>query len=477
MNTHELSKMTCEQIYNLWMTDPDLISLLDLRSQSDFDAGHIPGSKKVNISDLSYALSTIGNRLAIIIANLEQEKLVTNTCENFENYAMMSQCHRWIELGHPLVGQGLAYALKRFNHILVKGETLNKDIIFHQLFEPESSTYTYIIADKQTQEAAIIDPVLETVDRDLKLIDELGLKLIYALDTHIHADHITGAGELRKRLGIKTAVSSDAHVDCVDIPLEDGQELLLGDKKIKVIATPGHTNTCLTYAFEGLIFTGDALLIRSCGRTDFQQGDSAKLFHSVREKLFKLPEETKIYPGHDYRGHTSSTIGMEKKHNVRLNETMSLEDFKKIMSELKLANPKKIHEAVPANLSCGKPNDIRTLHPQVVDGIPEITVEDLLSHMGDVKNKKIRLIDVRRPEEYNNELGHIEGTEMITLGPDLTSFLEKGDRSEEIVFVCRSGGRSGTATAESIKLGYQFTINMVGGMIRWNEKKQPVVRS
>lgn len=477
MSANKVSKITCEQIYNIWTTEPELISLFDLRAKAEFDSAHIPGSKHITIVDLVGVLKSIGKKLAVLIVHGDQEQQITKTCESFDNFVFMSQCHRWIELDHPLFGDGLTHAFKRFNNILNKGETVNSNIIFHQLFEPESSTYTYIIADKKTKEAAIIDPVLETVDRDLKLIDELGLKLIYALDTHIHADHITGAGELRKRLGIKTAVSSAAEVACVDIPLDDGQELLLGDKTIKVIATPGHTNTCLTYAFEGMIFTGDALLIRSCGRTDFQQGDSAKLYHSVREKLFKLPEDTVIYPGHDYRGHTSSTVGSEKRHNARLNERISLDDFKKIMSELKLANPKKIHEAVPANLACGKPKDARTLHPQVVDGTPEITVEDLLNHLGDVKNKKIRLIDVRRPDEYNNELGHIEGTELITLGSDLTAFLEKGDRSEEIVFVCRSGGRSGTATAESIKLGYKFTINMAGGMIRWNEKKQPIVRN
>lgn len=477
MNTSKISRISCEQIYNIWTTEPELINLFDLRSKAEFDLGHIPGSKHVYLIELSNTLVSIGKRLAILVTNPEQEQHIIEKCENFENFAFMSQCHRWIELDHPLFGQGYKQTYKRFNDIFTKGEIVNQDIIFHQLFEPESSTYTYIIADKKTKEAAIIDPVLETVDRDLKLIDELGLKLIYALDTHIHADHITGAGELRKRLGIKTAVSADAEVACVDIPLEDGQELLLGDKTIKVIATPGHTNTCLTYAFEGLIFTGDALLIRSCGRTDFQQGDSTKLYNSVKEKLFKLPDETKIYPGHDYRGHTSSTIGIEKKHNARLNENISLDEFKKIMSELKLANPKKIHEAVPANLACGKPKDTRTLYPQVVDGVPEITVEDLFSHMNEVKNKKIRLIDVRRADEYNNELGHIDGTELITLGPDLTNFLERGDRSEEIVFICRSGGRSGTATSESIKLGYKFTINMAGGMIRWNEKKQPVVRN
>lgn len=354
---------------------------------------------------------------------------------------------------------------------------MQKEISFHQLFEPESSTYTYIIADKKTGEAAIIDPVLETVDRDVKLIEELGLKPIYVLDTHIHADHITGAGELKKRLNIKTAVSAQAEVACVDIPLHDGQELMLGEKSIRVIATPGHTNTCLSFAFAGMVFTGDALLIRGCGRTDFQQGNAEELYHSVHDKLFKLPDDTIVYPGHDYRGLTSSTIGVEKRHNARLSEKTSLADFKKIMSELNLANPKKIHEAVPANLACGRPQDSRTLHPQVVDGIPEVTVEDLYRHFKEIKDKRVRLIDVRRPEEYNNELGHIDGAELIPLGPDLTRFLSGGDRSEEIVFICRSGGRSGSAAAESIKLGYKFTINMAGGMIRWNEKRQPVVRN
>lgn len=474
MNTSKTSKISCEQIYNIWTTEPELISLFDLRSKAEFDAGHIPGAQLIEFGNLGDSLSKIGNKLAIIIATNNQERQIANSLQSFNNYVFMSQCHRWVELDHPLFGEGLTQAKKRFESL--KGESMNNEIIFHQLFESESSTYTYIIADKKTKEAAIIDPVLETVDRDINLLEELGLKVIYALDTHIHADHITGAGELRKRLGIKTAVSANAKVSCVDIPLEDGQELLLGDKTIKVIATPGHTNSCLTYAFEGMIFTGDALLIRGCGRTDFQHGDSATLFKSVHEKLFRLPDETIVYPGHDYRGLTSSTVGTEKKHNARLKETISLDDFKKMMSELKLANPKKIHEAVPANLACGKPKDVRTFHPQIVDGTPEITVEDLYNHLGDAKNKKVRLIDVRRPDEYNNELGHIEGTELVTLGPELKTFLEKNDRSEEIVFVCRSGARSGTATQESINLGYKFTINMAGGMIRWNEKKLPVVK-
>lgn len=350
---------------------------------------------------------------------------------------------------------------------------MTKDIIFHQLFELESSTYTYLIADKKSKEAAIIDPVLETVERDLKLIEELGLTLKYIFDTHVHADHITGAGELRKRTQAKTGVSKNSGVPCIDILLEDGQELLLGDKKVKAIATPGHTNTCMTYAFEGMLFTGDALLIRGCGRTDFQQGSADKLYDSIYKNIFTYPDDTPVYPGHDYRGQTASTVGAEKKFNPRLGAGKTKEDFVKIMSELKLANPKKIHEAVPANLACGNIAGFRVMHPQVVDGIPEVPCDDVLKSLPQAESKKIRLIDVRRPDEFNGEYGHIKGAELVTLGPDLTSFLEKGDRSEEIIFICRSGGRSGNAAAESIKLGYKFTVNMVGGMIAWTEKKFP----
>jgi sulfur dioxygenase len=343
-----------------------------------------------------------------------------------------------------------------------------KNIIFYQLFESESSTYTYIIADKKTKEAAIIDSVLETLDRDLKLINELGLKLKYILDTHIHADHITGAGHIREVTKAKSGVSANAGVNCIDIPLEDGQELNLGDKIIKAISTPGHTNTCMSFYFEGMVFTGDALLIRGTGRTDFQQGSADSLYDSVTKKLFTLPEDTVVYPGHDYKGMTSSTIALEKAFNPRLGGNKSKSDFIKIMSELKLANPKKIHEAVPANLVCGKIKDSRTIHSQMVDGIPVISAERVVDLI-----EKVKIVDVRRADEFDAELGHIRTAKLVTLGPDLTAFLEAGDRSEEIVFVCRSGGRSGQATAESIRLGYKFTANMIGGMLYWNEKSLP----
>ena len=231
---------------------------------------------------------------------------------------------------------------------------MKNETIFFQLFEHESSTYTYIIGDNKTKEAAIIDPVIETIERDLKLLKELELKLLYVLDTHVHADHITASGEIRKRTGAKTAISAIAGLDCADVLLEDGQELKLGNKILKSIATPGHTNSCMSFYFEGRIFTGDTLLIRGSGRTDFQQGSSEKLYQSVHQKLFQLPNETQVYPAHDYSGFTSSTIGLEKKYNPRLGESKSMDDLKKIMSELKLSYPKKIEQALPANLKCGK---------------------------------------------------------------------------------------------------------------------------
>lgn len=470
MKTKNLSNsLTCDQVYNIWNSEPDLIRILDLRPKNEFDLLHIPGAKNIEEKDLSDELMRLNQRLAVLIVSDDNEHAIKNQIENHDNFIFMRDCHKWFDTKKPVAGSSV-----KMQHQPLMNEkegNMKADTIFFQLFEAESSTYTYIIGDKKTKEAAIIDPVINTVDRDLKLIDELGLRLMYVLDTHVHADHITAASEIRKRTKAKTAVSQDAGVSCVDIPLEDHQELTLGDKKITVLATPGHTNTCMSFYFEGMVFTGDALLIRGTGRTDFQQGSAEKLYESIHEKIFALPDETKVYPGHDYRGQTVSTVELEKKFNPRLGHGRTKEDFKKIMSELKLDNPKKIHEAVPANLACGQVANGRMMHPQVVDGIPEVTCEEVLNQLG-----KVRLIDVRRPDEFNNELGHIQGAELVTLGPDLTNLLANGDRNQEIVFVCRSGGRSGTATAESIKLGYKATINMVGGMIRWNELKQPTER-
>lgn len=226
-------------------------------------------------------------------------------------------------------------------------------MLFRQLFDSESSTYTYLIADSATNAALLIDPVLEKVDRDLKLLEELGLSLRYCLETHIHADHVTGTAKIRQVTGCLGVVPEHAQASCADRFLADGETLQLDSITIEAIATPGHTDSHMTYWVNGdRLFTGDALLIRGCGRTDFQSGDAGVLFDSVTQRLFTLPYETLVYPAHDYRGHTVSTIGEEKRYNPRF-AGRDRAQFIEFMTDLNLPNPKKMMEAVPANEHCG----------------------------------------------------------------------------------------------------------------------------
>lgn len=230
---------------------------------------------------------------------------------------------------------------------------MKKNLIFRQLFDYDTWTYTYLLADATTKEAVLIDTVKEQVDRDLSLLRELGLKLKFVLDTHVHADHVTGAAKLRAATGAKTAINKTAGVPCADIALEDGQELSFGEFKIKAIATPGHTDTCMSFYSEGMVFTGDTLFVRDVGRTDFQQGSNQKMFQSIRDKLFQLPENTLVYPGHDYKGQLVSTIAEEERLNPKVGTKQSFEQFKAEMDAMKLGPPKRLHIAVPANLKCG----------------------------------------------------------------------------------------------------------------------------
>lgn len=221
-----------------------------------------------------------------------------------------------------------------------------------QLFDQESSTFTYLIADPETRAAALIDPVLEQLDRDLKLIGELGLRLEWVFETHVHADHVTAASHLRERTGAKT-VASRRGAPCVDVPVDAGDEVRLGQFVVKVLPTPGHTDDSLSFLVEGYVFTGDTLLVRGCGRSDFQNGDPGALYDSITETLFTLPDETVVLPGHDYRGFARSTIAEERRHNPRL-AGRSRADFIALMDSLGLPPPKKIATAVPANRACGR---------------------------------------------------------------------------------------------------------------------------
>jgi len=231
-------------------------------------------------------------------------------------------------------------------------------MIFRQLFEPASSAYTYLVACEQTREAALIDPVLETVERDLALISDLGLTLKYTIETHIHADHVTGADRLRDKSGSKAALPEKSGARQVDLAVREGEPLHVGGLVLEPLYTPGHTDDhhCYLLADTGIarIFTGDALMIEGCGRTDFQNGDAATLYRSVHDKLFTLPDETLVYPGHDYQGRWVSSIGQEKARNPRLGGGKTLDEFVAIMAALNLPHPKMMDVAVPANLGCGE---------------------------------------------------------------------------------------------------------------------------
>ncbi len=226
-------------------------------------------------------------------------------------------------------------------------------MIFRQLFEPTTSTYSYLLACERSRRAVLIDSVASAVEVYVDLVQSLGLQLIYTLETHVHADHITAAGLLRDRLGSKSVVHRDAGAMCADLLVTDGVLLQVGDLEFEVRHTPGHTEGCVSYAMTDRVFTGDALLIDGCGRTDFQQGDAGQLYDSIVGKLFSLPPDTLVYPGHDYHGNTVSTIGQEMAKNARLGNGKSKQEFIELMQALKLAYPRFIDQALPANRDCG----------------------------------------------------------------------------------------------------------------------------
>jgi sulfur dioxygenase len=357
-------------------------------------------------------------------------------------------------------------------------------MLFRQLFDAVSSTYTYLLADEETREAVIIDPVLEQIERDALLLDELRIHLVYVLDTHVHADHVTASGSLANRLGCKVVLAERSGVGYADLLVKDGDRLRFGRHELEVRETPGHTDGCLTFVTgdQAMAFTGDALLIRGSGRTDFQQGDARTLFASVRAKIFSLPDRTLIYPGHDHKGRCCSSVAEEKQHNPRLGKGRTADEFVAIMAELQLAPPKQIAVAVPANLHCGVPQGVphdaervaaaRWAPVEVSKGdVPEISVEWVAAHP-----EAARLIDVREPSELTGPLGHIEGAEQVPLGT-VIQVVSAWERDQPVVLVCRSGGRSGKAALQMEAMGFRNVASMRGGMMRWREARLPIART
>lgn len=227
-------------------------------------------------------------------------------------------------------------------------------MIFKQLFDADTFTYTYLLGCERTKKAVLIDSVASQIDSYLALLKELGLTLVYSLETHVHADHVTAASLLREKAGSKSVVHRDAGAECADLMVTDGVHLQVGDIEMKVLYTPGHTSGCVSYLMADRVFTGDSLFINGCGRTDFQQGDSAMMYANITQKLFTLPGDTLVYPGHDYHGLTVSTIKQEKALNSRLGGGKTAAEFIEIMANLNLPYPKYIDEALPANQACGQ---------------------------------------------------------------------------------------------------------------------------
>ena len=346
-------------------------------------------------------------------------------------------------------------------------------MIFRQLFDPQSSTYTYLIADSASREALLIDPVFEQARRDATLIKELGQRLKYTLETHVHADHVTGAWLLKEKLGSRIALSAASGAEGADLYLQSQDRIAFGRRHLEARSSAGHTSGCMTYVLDDrtMAFTGDTLFIRGCGRTDFQGGDARTLYRSVREQIFTLPDRCLVYPGHDYRGLTVTSIGEEKLYNPRLAESVGEADFVGYMSNLGLPHPKQMEIALPANLQCGKPAKTTTVDPDwapltfTFGGIWEVQPHWLEEHL-----REVQIVDVREADEFDGPLGHVPGARLIPLAA-LTARAHELAKSEPTVVVCRSGARSAQATALLGKCGFEKVANLSGGMLRWRSQR------
>jgi sulfur dioxygenase len=349
-------------------------------------------------------------------------------------------------------------------------------MLFRQLFDQVSSTYSYLLADEDTREAVLIDSVFEQHARDAALIRELELNLSCVLDTHCHADHVTGAWLMKRAFGSRIGLARAYGAQNVDLLLAHGAAIPFGKHQLEVRATPGHTAGCLSLVTEAqrAVFSGDALLVRGAGRTDFQEGDAARLFRSIREQLFTLPDQCLVYPAHDYDGRIVSTIAEERSFNPRIGGGAREEDFVGYMRNLALPHPKQLAVAVPANLRAGRP-ETEPSEPaapwgpivRTYAGLYEISAEWLARHRHDV-----HVLDVRSPAELDGELGHLDGAQPVPLD-ELRQRIAEVPTEKPVVVVCQTGRRSGMATLILAKAGVLHSASLAGGMVRWRELGLP----
>jgi len=333
---------------------------------------------------------------------------------------------------------------------------------------------TYLLACEETRRAALVDPIRERVDRYLALLAYYSCTLELAIDTHTHADHRSAVWELRELTGARVVLHRRAPAPRVDVHVEDGQRLTVGTLALDVLFTPGHTPDSISLYLGDRVLTGDTLLIQGTGRADFAGGDAGAQYDSITQKLFALPDETLVLPAHDYRGHSHSTIGEEKRTNPRL-AGRSREAYIALMNGLGLPLPDKIQEALQANQSAIDDDSVQFPTLPQLSQVRQLTPDEVRARMAGPAPPL--LLDVREPEEFRGELGHIAGSvpiplrELAARAPELAPFKEK-----DLVAVCRAGVRSATAVAILTGLGFEHVSNLKGGMLDWNDARLPVER-
>ncbi|MGL9618773.1 MBL fold metallo-hydrolase [Bradyrhizobium sp. U531] len=344
-------------------------------------------------------------------------------------------------------------------------------MIFRQLFDSVSGTYSYVLASRPGGEALILDPVLEKVDRYCQLLRELDLKLVKAVDTHLHADHVTGLGELRDRTHCMTVMGDQTKADVVAMRVADGDKVTIEGLSLDVMYTPGHTDDSYSYLMGDRVFTGDTLLIRGTGRTDFQNGSSRAQYESIFNRLLKLPDETMVFPAHDYKGDTVSTIGEEKRYNPRL-QVRSVDEYIELMANLKLPNPKMMDVAVPANMRVG-------LHQEELEKEGRaLSANEAIRALG---RPDVLLVDLREANERAKH-GMLEGA-LHTPYPSVEESLKPGGMLREVaaatgrrvVFFCAFGERSAMAVAAAKEAGLSNTAHIAGGIDAWKKAGGPLV--
>jgi len=348
-------------------------------------------------------------------------------------------------------------------------------LLFRQLFDAPTGTFTYLLADVVSGAGVLIDPVFEQHERDLSLIRELGISLVACLDTHAHADHVTGSWLMQQATGSAIGLAAAARAENVTKPLHHGGRVSFGGRHVAVRSTPGHTDGCVSYVLDdrSMAFTGDALLVRGCGRCDFQQGNAHTLWTSITEQIFSLPESCLLYPGHDYTGRTVTSVAEEKAFNARLGGAATERDFVGHMENMKLPHPGKIAEALPGNLRSGKPRDGAspvTWAPlqRSYAGLPELPPDWVAEH-----RSELAILDVRSAEEFEGPDGRIAGSQWIPL-PELQARSGEIPAGRPVVVVCHSGSRSALATQQLLKAGRDRVANLRGGLRIWGDEGYPL---